>query len=403
MGRIHCSSGARGKVENVAPATMPSRQCLSQCRTRTAERGRTTRLSLLLTYVMNGGGLASPFDHGANEKVPLIVIAVPAQERYHIPRRGRSTVKRALAFAAMALILRTNPIQADGDTTNSTGDGWLGVRADVVFGSSTVIINDFLHEQPFKCTVQHKVLTRGGFCQASASAAGLKEIAVKCLDECLLSYSGGRRLEQCKHNGTVVETSIKTAGCDEKHQKKKTIWQFPDTLSEIDLKKVLCDKARTRVPADQQKAFALKNLELWGRRDHKGDQKDHRRILFYDKHDCGNAAEAKPDLMIESLALNPASPTTKSEITFTLVVKNTGAAKASPSKASLRIGAGGASSYDVPELAPGKSHSIVRKIKLDNPLNYSAEAKLDTESVVTEVSENNNEKTLRFTVTKATN
>ena len=300
--------------------------------------------------------------------------------------------QRALSLSAAfatALLVSLIAIADDQGQAISIADGWLGVRADVVFGDSTVIVNDIMNAKPFQCAAKHLMKTSGWFCDANPSTTGLKEISVKCIDECLQAYSGGKRLEQCRHDETVVEKWDKTGDCKERHAKVKTFGDgvFPAEFEQIDLKKILCEKARARVPSEYQSTFQLKNLELWGRREFKGgDRKDFRKIMSYASYSCN-----QPDLIVESVEITPASPKAGDKVTVKAVIKNVGGVAAGTFQAKIRIGSGTAPTIQMPKLDPGAIWTPTRAIHLDVAQNYSVEVTVDPARTVAEGDEGNNQ------------
>jgi len=108
-----------------------------------------------------------------------------------------------------------------------------------------------------------------------------------------------------------------------------------------------------------------------------------------------------PDLIVESLTLDPASPTTWDDITFTAVVKNDGTTSAGASKLELKVGGETTPpTYDVPALEPGETFEVERTLNLPVAQSYSATATADIENVVEEYNEDNNVTTKMFTVTE---
>jgi hypothetical protein len=115
-------------------------------------------------------------------------------------------------------------------------------------------------------------------------------------------------------------------------------------------------------------------------------------------------ALALPDLIVESMTHNPASPTTADLITFTAVVKNVGTGSAGASTLMFKIGeeTPGAQGtlFSVPALAPGTSHTVTRQLTLNVAQNYMNTATADHTSVVAESNEDNNTTTDSYTVTQ---
>lgn len=105
------------------------------------------------------------------------------------------------------------------------------------------------------------------------------------------------------------------------------------------------------------------------------------------------------DLVIQSLTLSPANPSTNDLITFTVVVENAGYGVATSSILALRVGGETfPQNYDVPVLAAGQTATITRQITLGSARNYRATAIADVDALVDESKETNNERLLDFTV-----
>lgn len=108
-----------------------------------------------------------------------------------------------------------------------------------------------------------------------------------------------------------------------------------------------------------------------------------------------------PDLIVDSITVTPANPTTGDQIEFTAVIKNSGE-KASPvSVAAMRVGGETyPKEFDIPALNPGAVHTIQRVQPLDVAQNYRVTVYADYPKAVTESDEDNNEKYESFTVKK---
>ncbi|MBP7867506.1 MAG: hypothetical protein KA419_16355 [Acidobacteria bacterium] len=117
---------------------------------------------------------------------------------------------------------------------------------------------------------------------------------------------------------------------------------------------------------------------------------------------CG---QKKPDLVVSSLTLKPTAPTTSTEVTFTVVVKNIGQEPAQATTGSHRLQTGGygsstfATDFNVPALGPAASFSIDFKMKVTAAGKATFVVQIKPKSV--EVNNDNNKKELSFYVTAA--
>jgi hypothetical protein len=118
--------------------------------------------------------------------------------------------------------------------------------------------------------------------------------------------------------------------------------------------------------------------------------------------DC--PTQAQPDLVVSSMTHDPATPDTETQIEFTAVVENIGNATADPSTLSFKIGGESPSApdalFDIPQLEPGDSETVVRNKTLSVAQNYQNTAAADYRQVVTESDESNNTTIDTFMVTK---
>jgi len=109
-----------------------------------------------------------------------------------------------------------------------------------------------------------------------------------------------------------------------------------------------------------------------------------------------------PDLVVDSLTHTPIRPTTADEITFTATVKNIGAGSSSPAVLSFQVGGETyPPTFLVPELAPGETYTIERKLILGIAQSYLVTAIIDINDDVTESSEENNKATDKFIVVQS--
>ncbi len=105
------------------------------------------------------------------------------------------------------------------------------------------------------------------------------------------------------------------------------------------------------------------------------------------------------DLAIQSFTMSPLSPTTTDEITFTTVIRNN--ANLTSPECSLQVeivGEATSPHYHVPPIAPGATHTIIRKETLTSVTNYRAITFVDLNNVIAETNEENNKDTLNFKV-----
>jgi hypothetical protein len=107
------------------------------------------------------------------------------------------------------------------------------------------------------------------------------------------------------------------------------------------------------------------------------------------------------DLTISGFSINPASPTTADQITFTAVVMNQGNSASSASTISIKVGGESQESaprYDIPSLAPGDTYTVTRTLNLNVAQNYVANATADPDGNVDESDESNNQAMVTFYV-----
>jgi hypothetical protein len=118
-----------------------------------------------------------------------------------------------------------------------------------------------------------------------------------------------------------------------------------------------------------------------------------------DRYTVAAPSTSSPDLVIETLTHSPDTPTTSDEITFVVVVKNVGAGSAGSSTLSFRIG--GESTppmFSVPNLAPGETYTIQRRLTLGTAQSYQSTVTVDVNNDVPESNEANNQQMDRFSV-----
>lgn len=122
-------------------------------------------------------------------------------------------------------------------------------------------------------------------------------------------------------------------------------------------------------------------------------------LLFFAGSGCNGG---KPDLVVDSITLKPASPTTCVKTLFEAVIKNTGSKGAGSSVAAMWVkGETDPRTFTIPALAPGASHSFQRTEMLFVVRNYRVRVVADYSQGVEEGDENNNEGQKDFTVTGA--
>lgn len=110
----------------------------------------------------------------------------------------------------------------------------------------------------------------------------------------------------------------------------------------------------------------------------------------------------KPDLAVENIILSPVNPTTVDQVGYTAVIKNNGSKASPPCEAVLRVaGETGCQVVAIPALDPGASFSIRKSGTFNIARAYRVTVYADQSQDVPEINENNNEKHIDFTVTKA--
>ncbi len=109
--------------------------------------------------------------------------------------------------------------------------------------------------------------------------------------------------------------------------------------------------------------------------------------------------KTKSDLTITKVKMYPTAPTTKNNISFTALIINKGTAAAPASKAAVYVGGEtNPVKINVPALAPGASHSIMRKAQLNRPGKYRTKIIADADGAIHETKEDNNKVELDFRV-----
>jgi subtilase family serine protease len=110
----------------------------------------------------------------------------------------------------------------------------------------------------------------------------------------------------------------------------------------------------------------------------------------------------KCDLFIETFTKEPASPTTATEITFTVIVKNDDLGTSSPCNLEIKIeGDANPPQYLVPALDYGETHTATRKETIGTAGNYNAYAYVDIDTKNDESDETNNQSSIEFSVSEA--
>ncbi len=109
--------------------------------------------------------------------------------------------------------------------------------------------------------------------------------------------------------------------------------------------------------------------------------------------------KTKSDLTITKVKMNPTAPTTKDNISFIALIVNNGTAAAPASKAAVFVGGEtNPVKINVPALAPGASHTIMRKAQLNKPGRYRTKIIADANGAIHETKEDNNKVELDFRV-----
>ena len=105
-----------------------------------------------------------------------------------------------------------------------------------------------------------------------------------------------------------------------------------------------------------------------------------------------------PDLVVESLTVNPQNPTTADDILITAIVRNQGTSAAALSELQIWVGSEAqGTSHPVPALEAGATFEVTRTVSLSAD-SYRTIARADHTGVVVEVDETNNESFLDFNV-----
>ncbi len=113
----------------------------------------------------------------------------------------------------------------------------------------------------------------------------------------------------------------------------------------------------------------------------------------------GVAKSARPDLVVSKINYSPGKPTTGSEITLWVFIKNDGPGQAQASAARVKVG--GETNppvVQVPALNPGQEWRYTRKFTPTRATNYIVTATADAQSQVAESKEGNNTRTATIAV-----
>lgn len=127
-----------------------------------------------------------------------------------------------------------------------------------------------------------------------------------------------------------------------------------------------------------------------------------RGLLFFMVVAVVSCNPGKPDLLVDNITLSPLNPTTIDPVRFTAVIKNNGTKASPPFKAVMKVDdETGSQTLDIPVLKPGASFTVQESRTFNIARNYRVTVYADHSQNVTETNENNNEKYIHFTVTKA--
>lgn len=113
----------------------------------------------------------------------------------------------------------------------------------------------------------------------------------------------------------------------------------------------------------------------------------------------GVVKSAHPDLVVSKINYSPGQPSTGSEITLWVFIKNNGRGQAQASAATVRVG--GETNpplAPVPALNPGQEWRYTRKLTLTKASNYIVKATADAQGQVAESREGNNTRTTTIAV-----
>jgi len=118
-----------------------------------------------------------------------------------------------------------------------------------------------------------------------------------------------------------------------------------------------------------------------------------------EKYKKFTVTKACPDLIINSITITPANPTTSDVIKFEISIVNIGNISASPTKVTIKIGAEtNPKIFPIPALNPGAAHTILRSERLNTARNYRVSVYADYGNNSVECCENNNEMHKNFRV-----
>lgn len=105
----------------------------------------------------------------------------------------------------------------------------------------------------------------------------------------------------------------------------------------------------------------------------------------------------RPDLIIESIAYQPTTPSIGDTVTFTITIKNNGSTSAASTTARLFHDGSGVTTPTIPALAAGETHTFSHSLQPGGG-NHNIRAVVDVQDVVVELDEGNNELSIDYQV-----
>lgn len=130
---------------------------------------------------------------------------------------------------------------------------------------------------------------------------------------------------------------------------------------------------------------------------------DHESLGFAEKNIVGNISRKPgyPDLVIEGISWDPASPSENENITFRIISANNGSEPSEACTVKCYIGENEVYSYSLSGLGAGSNASVTFSWVPTTSGSMNIKAAVDTENKVSESNEGNNEKTVSFSVKSA--
>ncbi|MCP4312967.1 MAG: PKD domain-containing protein [Bacteroidetes bacterium] len=108
----------------------------------------------------------------------------------------------------------------------------------------------------------------------------------------------------------------------------------------------------------------------------------------------------KPDLIVQSISIDPVSPQVDESFEISVTVKNAGLVASGSCELALAIGGeSNPPEFEVPALASGESNTIIRSASISEANDYTLAATADFYNEVDESNEENNEQSYNFNVT----